>query len=136
LLKIGFLAKSVSQNTVDQRTIASASQLYGLINRSVFRGLEKEELIEAKLQQIARSMIEMSGAQFADPEVEQGEVAQHPVEKFGGKRAIGGGQLAGSQALVQDRVGKFSASAPFRQRRDGNRTRVQRGFTLARPIEW
>jgi hypothetical protein len=35
-------------------------------------------------------MVEMTGAQLADPKIEQRKVAKNAVEKLGGEAAIGG----------------------------------------------
>src|SRR5437763_12588307 len=96
LSNIGFLAKSVTQNAVYQRTISAAGQLDRFINRGVFRNLEQKQLVKAEPQQIARSMVEMSRAESADPEIEQSEIPQNTVDQFSGKCAIGRRQLAGS----------------------------------------
>jgi hypothetical protein len=42
-------------------------------------------------------MIEMFRSKSIDPEVEQNQITQHPVEEFGGKRAVWCNQIARSQ---------------------------------------
>ena len=36
-------------------------------------------------------VVEMTGPEFGDPKIEQDQVPEHTVEKFGGKGAIGRG---------------------------------------------
>ena len=60
-------------------------------------------------------MVEVTGAEPADPEIKQREITQNAVEKFRGERAIGWRQITGSQKRLQDCVGKFLSAAPFRQ---------------------
>ena len=122
LLDISFLkefgsgANRVAQDAVDQRTILATGQLHGFVNRGVLRSLEEKQLIEAQPKQIARIVVEMTGPEFADPKIEQDQVPENTVEKFGGKGAIGGVQLSGSQALPENRVRKFSSTTPLFQR--------------------
>ena len=81
----------------------------------MLRSLKQKQLIETKSKQVAGIVIEMTGAELAQPKVEQRNVTKNAVEKFGGKGAIRRVKPAGPQALAEDCVGEFSARAPLFQ---------------------
>lgn len=116
LKEFGFGADGVAQHAIDERSIAATGQLHRFINRSVLRSQKKKQLIQAQPEQIARIVVDMTGPEFADPEIEQDKVAENAVEKLRSKGTIGCAQLNGSQTLVQDRVREFSSTVPLFQR--------------------
>ena len=95
--------------------LLAAGQLDRFEDRRVFRSFEQEELVKAEPQQIARIVVEMSGAQRIDPEIEQRQVSQDAVEKFRGEGAIRADEIARPQELPENRVGKLFAAPPFRR---------------------
>jgi hypothetical protein len=68
---------------------------------------------KGRAAKIACIVIEMSGAQRIDPEIEQRQVAQDAVEKLRGKSAIRRCEIACSQELPEDCDGELFAPAPF-----------------------
>ena len=88
ILQFGFAADRVSQDGVDERSAFLRRERNGLENRGVFRRLKKKELVEAQSKQIARIVVEMSGAELANPEIEQRQIPQRAVEQLGGEGAI------------------------------------------------
>jgi hypothetical protein len=56
--------------------------------------LEKKQLVDAESQQIARIVVEMTGAEHSNPEIEQGQIAQNSIEKLRREGAIRGDQIA------------------------------------------
>ena len=115
-LKRLFFPRRVSQDCVDQRAAFARSQLNRFENSRVFRRLKEKQLIETQSEQIARIVVEATGAEFADPKIEQREISEHAVEQLCGKSAIRCRQPAGSQELAEDCVGKFFSAAPLIQR--------------------
>ena len=115
LQEISFAAHRVAQNAVDQRTVSAIREFHRFVNGGVLRSLKQKQLIETKSEQVAGIVIEMTGAELAQPKVEQRNVTKNAVEKFGGKSAIRRVKPAGAQALAQDCVGEFSARAPLFQ---------------------
>jgi hypothetical protein len=89
LKEFGSGANRVAQDAIDQRSISPTGQLHGFENCGVLRSLEEKQLIEAQPEQIARIMVDMTGPELADPKIEQDQVPQNTVEKFGDKGAIG-----------------------------------------------
>jgi hypothetical protein len=79
----------------------------------VFRSLENEQLIKAQSQQIAGRMVEMTGTEVANPKIQQRQVTQNPVEKFGDKCPIRGVEFARPQAFAQNGVGESSSVPPL-----------------------
>src|SRR5207248_11272053 len=97
-------------------------ELDRFVNRRMLRRPEEKKLIDSQTQQITRIMIEMLGAQAADPEIEQGQIAQRAVEKFSGEGAVSRGEIAGPEQSREDRVGEVLACPPLAER-------VERKFT-------
>jgi hypothetical protein len=120
LQEFGFGANRATQDAVDQRSISPTGELDRFVNRGVFGGLEQKQLVKAQTQQIARIVIEMTGPKFADPEIEQNQVAQNAVEKFRGKSAIRPIESAGSQALAENGISEPVAVAPFFKGRESD----------------
>ena len=120
LQEIRFAAHGIAQHSIDQRSITAFGELDGFVNGGVFRGLKEKQLIESKPQQVARTVIEMAGPKPADPKIEQCQVAKDAVKKFGGKGAIRRRELAGSQTVGQDRIGKFPPAAPLFKSGEGD----------------
>jgi len=60
----------------------------GFVNSGVLWSFRDEELVKPKAKKIAKIDINASGAQLADPKIEQSNVSQNPVEKFDGEGAI------------------------------------------------
>jgi hypothetical protein len=111
-----FAADSISQDPVDQPSVAAVCRLDGFVNGRVLRRLKEEELIESKSQQIAGSVIEMTRAELGDPEVEQGQVTNDAIKKLGGEGPIRRIEPAGSQPFAQNGVRKFFSRPPFFKR--------------------
>jgi hypothetical protein len=115
LKEFGFGADGIAEHTIDECSISATGELHGFVNGSVLRSVKKKQLIKSQPEQIARIVVEMTGPEFADPEIEQDQVAQNAVEKLRGKGTIGCAQFNVSQTLVEDRVRKFPATAPLFQ---------------------
>src|SRR5205814_911570 len=113
--KIGLSAGGIAQDRVDERSASRRGERNGLKNRRMLRGLEHEQLIKPEPQKIAGIVVEMSGSQGIDPKVEQSQMAQDAIEKFGDEGAIRRRQIVCSQELPEDRVGKLIAGSPFLQ---------------------
>ena len=93
-------------------------------NRGVRRRLEEQDLIEPEAQKIARGRIERLGTKLPDPEIEQGEIAQHAVEKLERKTAIGSAESELRRAVCS--MIWSANSVPLRQRaaRQGEGARI------------
>src|SRR5438309_8092298 len=92
------------QDRVDQGAALRSGELDRFVNRRMLRRPEEKKLIDSQTQQITRIMIEMLGAQAADPEIEQGQIAQRAAEKFSGEGAVSRGEIAGPEQSREDRV--------------------------------
>ncbi len=110
-----FLPRGVPQDRVDQRSTLCGSQGDGFENRRVLRRLKQKQLIETQSEQITRIVVEVRGAEAADPKIEQRQIPEHAVEQLRGKSPICCREPAGTQEFAEDCVGKFSSSAPFFQ---------------------
>src|SRR2546423_2098311 len=115
LQQISFGADRATQDAIDERSISATGERDRFVNRGVLWSPEKKQLIEAQPQQISGIVVEMTGAEFADPKIDQDEVAQNAVEKFGGKPSICRGQIAAAQKFAENRVGEPVAVAPLFQ---------------------
>lgn len=120
LHELRFAARCITQDAVDQSAISAGCELDGFINSGVFRRLEQKQLIETEPQQIAGIVIKMSGPKLTDPKIEQRQVTQDAVEKFGGKGAIRRCEINGSQARGQNGVREFPSVAPFLEGRESD----------------
>ena len=81
-------AQGVSQDGIDQRPNSCAGKFHCFENSRVLWSLKKKQLVDAEAQQIACVVIEVTGAERLNPEIEQSQVAEDSVEKFRDECAI------------------------------------------------
>ena len=112
-VKIHSISCRTSQNAVNQPAVSAIGEFYRFIDCGVLGRLEKKQLIKPEPKQISRIMIKTTRAKPTDPEIEQSQVSENAVEKFGSKGAIGFAKVGGPQTFTKNRVGKFFATAPL-----------------------
>ena len=92
----------------------------------MFSRLGDEELIQAKMQKIAKIDIQMCPSKRANPKVEQREVSQYARKKFDGECSISRLERALRERAGINRVSKLPFSAPGSQR--GEQRSAARSF--------
>jgi hypothetical protein len=74
-------------------------------------------LIASEAEKIARLVINRSGAQMIDPEIEQREIAQDAVKKLRREGPIWSVEFGLAEQLLEDRIGETITAPPLRQSR-------------------
>src|SRR2546426_11986281 len=92
-------AQSGAQNSVDQWTVFLPCNVHGFVNGGVLGSLKNKQLIKAKSKNIPKINIDGCSSETADPEIEQGQIAQDAVEQLDREGAIRSAQRRAAEQL-------------------------------------
>src|ERR1700730_11550168 len=93
-----------AQRPINKSMTFFRRQLHRFIYRGVLGSSKQHKLIKAQAQNVAEIVIYTCGAKTADPKIEKGEIAQHPVKELESKSTVGLGQFRFRENFGNDKV--------------------------------